>query len=172
MSWIDILIIIILAGGLIEGLLRGLIKEVIGVASVAAGIFVARICGDDVTAWLAEDWEVPVAIASALSYALVFTVISAAFSFAAHILSSLVQAARLNTINRLLGGVAGFAKGLIITLMIVFALSKLDEFKPFISEETKSQSKLYEPAVQLSHACLSITRSQFREEGKDALLGD
>ncbi len=167
MTWIDIVIFAILVGGLLEGFLRGLIKEVIGVLSVAVGIYVSRLFGHDVAIWLNDLWHIQPAIAEAVAYALVFAVISFAVSFASHILSQLVQMAHLSTLNRLLGAAAGFVKALVVALVIVFALSKLDEVKPILSEDTLAQSKLYKPTLQLAHDCLSITRSQFEESGTD-----
>lgn len=166
MSWIDLVIIIILAGCLIEGFLRGLIKELIGVVSVALGIYIARLYGDDMSIWLKE-WEIPAGIADALAYALVFAAISAAVSFAAHVLSELVQMARLSTLNRIFGGVAGLVKGLIVVLIVVFGISKIDQYKPVLSPKTRAASKLYEPMEKLAHDCLYITRSQFGDERTD-----
>ena len=167
MSWIDLSIVIILAGCLIMGFLRGFIKEVIGIVSVAAGLYVSRMFGSDVSIWITDVWELHPAISEAFAYAVVFVVISTAVSLGARLLSELVQAAHLSTLNRLLGGVAGLVKGCIVVLVAVFAISKLDEFKPFMSEDTKTGSPLYSSTIKLSHDCLSITRSQFGGQGEN-----
>lgn len=172
MSWIDILILIILAGGLIEGVLRGFIRSVVGVVSVAAGIYFARLFGDDGAAWVSDTWDLQPLIAEAIAYALIFTVISFAVSLLSRLLGNLVKAAHLSGINRLLGAVVGLLKGVLATLIIVFALGRINEAKPFLSTQTREQSLLFEPTYNLANDCLSLSRSQFGQSGTDDSASD
>lgn len=172
MTWIDLLILIILAGGLVEGILRGFIKEVVGVVSVAAGIYVTRLFGDDGAAWVSETWDLNPMIAEAVAYALIFAVISFAVSLLSRLLGEVVRAAHLSKVNRMLGALVGLLKGAVVMLIIVFALGRIDEAKPFLSDETRSRSHLFQFSYSLANDCLSVTRSQFRQSGADDSASD
>lgn len=166
-SWIDILILIILVGGLIEGALRGFIRSIVGVVSTAVGIYFARMFGQDGAAWLCELWDLHPMLAEAVAYALIFVVISCAVSLLSRLMGELVKAAHLSGLNRLLGAVVGLGKGALAVLIIIFALGRINEAKPFISESVRAQSILYSPTYRLANACLSLTRSQFGQSGAD-----
>lgn len=172
MSWIDILILIILAGGLIEGVLRGFIRSVVGVVSVAVGFYFARLFGEDGAAWISDAWDLQPLIAEAVAYALIFTIISFAASLLSRLLGNLVKAVRLSWLNRLLGAGVGLLKGLLAALIIIFALGRIDEAKPFIPAQEREQSLFFESFYQLANDCLSVTRSQFGQSGTDDSTGD
>jgi len=166
-NWIDLLILIILVGGLVEGVLRGFIRSIVGVVSTACGIYFARLFGQDGAAWVSEAWDVHPLVAEAIAYAIIFAVISFAVSMLSRLLGQLVRAAHLSSLNRMLGAVVGLGKGAIAVLIIVFALGRIDEAKPFLSETTRSESVFFSPTYRLADACLSVTRSQFGQPRAD-----
>ncbi|MBR6017931.1 MAG: CvpA family protein [Paludibacteraceae bacterium] len=172
MNWLDLVILIILAGGLVEGVLRGFIRSVVGVVSVAAGIYMARLCGDDAAAWVADLWDLDPMLAEAIGYALLFTVISFAVSMLSRLMGELVKAAHLSGLNRLLGAGVGLMKGAIVALVIVFALGRIDQAKPFLPADIREHSLLFNPTYRLANDCLSITRSQFGQPRTDDTDGD
>ncbi|MBR3409090.1 MAG: CvpA family protein [Paludibacteraceae bacterium] len=167
MSWIDILILIILVGGLAEGALRGFIKSVVGVVSTAVGIYFARLFGEDGASLLCELWDMHPMVAEALACAIIFVVISFAVSLLSRLMGELVKAAHLSGMNRLLGAAVGLCKGALAVLIIVFALGRICEAKPTLAETARTESLLFSPTYRLANACLSVTRSQFGQSGTD-----
>ena len=118
MTWLDYAVLVVLAASILWGVWRGLVHEVVSVASwvlafLAANMF-AGAMGDLLPATMAPEVRVLV------SFVVVFIVVLIACTIVGHLLSKMMKVAGLGPLDRTLGGVFGLARALVI--LLAFAL--------------------------------------------------
>lgn len=118
MTWLDYAVLVVLAASILWGVWRGLVHEVVSVASwvlafLAANMF-AGAMGDLLPASMAPEVRVLV------SFVVVFIVVLVACTIVGHLLSRMMKVAGLGPLDRTLGGVFGLARALVI--LLAFAL--------------------------------------------------
>ena len=117
---LDIVVVVILLATLILGLIKGLVRQVIGIAAVIAGLILAARYYPQVSsvfggAFASEKW------ASIVGFALIFVVVLAVGGLISYLVCKLL-CGPLRFIDHLLGGVLGLVQGVLICGVIVFAL--------------------------------------------------
>lgn len=159
-SYIDILILLPLLIGLVRGLMRGLVTELVAILAVILGVVGARVWAPDFTAWLQCQFTWPEAVCRVVAYTLLFLAIAIVCNLFGRWFSKLLRVIKLGWLNRLLGGLFGTLKWAIIVLLVILAISTLDERFGFIQPDVKNMSVCYEKTVDIAHDCLSIARSE------------
>jgi len=119
MTWLDYAALVILLASVVWGIWRGLVREVISIASwvlafLGANLFAAPL-GDALPKALPTP-EIRVAVA----FVVVFIAILAVCVLVSRMLSRLVHVAGLGELDRTLGGVFGVVRALLI--LLAFAL--------------------------------------------------
>ena len=119
MNGIDTAILIVTVLSCVFGLWRGLVAEVLALFTWIAALLVARVYGEDLSGLL-----VNVIDNSSVRYAAVFIVIFMVVMLLgrllSHLLSKLLTIAGSKLVDRVLGGVFGLARGVIIVMVILF----------------------------------------------------
>ena len=118
MTLFDHTVLTVTGFSVLLGLLRGFTREVIALASWALAFLAASIYGSDAAALLArqipdDSWRVLAAVAA------VFFVVLIVMSLIALMMSKLIKSAGLGFEDRLLGGLFGLARGLLVVLVFV-----------------------------------------------------
>ncbi|HEX9184896.1 MAG TPA: CvpA family protein [Burkholderiales bacterium] len=118
MTWLDYAVLVVLAASILWGVWRGLVHEVVSVASwvlafLAANMF-AGAMGDLLPASMAPEVRVLV------SFIVVFIVVLIACTIVGNLLTKVMKVAGLGPLDRTLGGVFGLARALVI--LLAFAL--------------------------------------------------
>jgi membrane protein required for colicin V production len=118
MTWLDYAVLVVLVASILWGVWRGLVHEVVSVASwvlafLAANMF-AGAMADLLPASMAPEVRVLV------SFVVVFIVVLIACTIVGHVLSKMMKVAGLGPLDRTLGGVFGLARALVI--LLAFAL--------------------------------------------------
>ncbi len=119
MNWVDGIILGILGLSVLIGLLRGLVAEVLSLAIWVAAFVVATLFGPDVAALFENMISLSVARIG-LGYAICFfgvLLIGAILRFAAR---RLIWSTGLTGIDRLLGVLFGFVRGVLVVTLVVF----------------------------------------------------
>ncbi len=118
MTLIDYAVLAIAGVSIALGLIRGLSRELISLAAWAVAFVAAGALGGDVAPLLAR--QIADESARALAgVAVVFFVALIAMSVIAMLVSRLVRSAGLGAEDRVLGGLFGFARGLMVVLALV-----------------------------------------------------
>lgn len=116
--WVDVLWLTVLALSVVLGLLRGVVQEIMSVLGW-------------LVAWLAaQAWSAPVAhqipglpqgssLQKALGFMMTFVVVLLCWRMLGWLLQKIVQATPLAPIDRLLGGVFGLVRGVLIVMVMV-----------------------------------------------------
>lgn len=130
---LDTALLIILLFFSVKGLIRGLVQEVAGLLGVAAGIVLARTFSAQFAPVLSQ-YGVSPGFAPMLSMALLFLAGILAVGLAAHALHRMLESAFAGGIDRMLGLLAGLAKGLIFAGVIGYIAVRLLPNVPVVKE--------------------------------------
>jgi len=131
LPWIDLAIAAVLVISVLLGVWRGVVSEVLSLISWIAAFFAARLWGTGLAQILAQ-WSVPPhdpLLRGALALVLIFIATLLLFTLLSKLLTGLLRAVGLGSLDRLLGGVFGGARGLIVLwfLVLIAGLTELPQ---------------------------------------------
>ena len=136
MNETDTAIMIVTGISCLFGLWRGLIKEVLSLLTWVAAILVARVYSEYL-ATLLVDLIDSSSIRYVTAFSILFVVVMMLGTLMNHFMSKVINITGLKFADRLLGGVFGVARGVVIVLVILFVTGV------FVSEtEQWQQSRL------------------------------
>jgi len=150
MNYIDIILLILLAWGIIQGLRNGLVHEVASLAALVLGIWGAVRFSDLTAGWLIDQFNFTGKYLHLVAFAITFVGIVVAVHFVAKIVDKLVAAVALGWFNRLLGAIFGMLKIALIISVLLVILNTIDRKAHFLPEEKTDDSFLYEPLSGLA----------------------
>lgn len=165
MNYIDITIGVLLVFGIIRGLYKGFFVEVASLVALVLGIYCAihfaYVLGDYMAGYL--DWE-PRYINLA-AFILIFCGVIIAVSLAGKLLTKIADFAALGLLNRILGGVFGGLKVVVILGAIIIFFEATDNVMSFVSAQKKRNSVLYGPVRELGETMFFYVLRESREAG-------
>jgi membrane protein required for colicin V production len=142
MNWLDIVILCIAGAGLVKGLVDGVIKQIVSLVALVAGIF---FCGK-MADWLnnlMSSWGLPEIGSSILSHVLGFLIIVGVLILIGEIMHRVIDATPLSILNHLGGGFFGFILTLLFISLIFNLLEIIDPHSALIPNEAKVESHFY-----------------------------
>ncbi|REE83440.1 membrane protein required for colicin V production [Lutibacter oceani] len=150
MNTFDIIIAALLIFGFIRGLTKGLFVEVASLVALIAGIYGAIHFSFFVGNFLANrvSWEER--YITIVSFAITFAIIVLVIGLLGKLFTKIADFASLGLINKILGGGFGALKIGLILSIVLLVFTKLNDTIPFISDEQKETSILYEPVKNLA----------------------
>jgi membrane protein required for colicin V production len=163
MNWIDFIIIALLAFGLIQGFIDGLIIEIAKLAALILGIWGAiHFSGwtaDKLYGWfdMQETWT------GVVAFAITFVVIVLCINLLGRLLDTIVKSVSLGFVVKSLGAVFGVIKTALILSVVFVFLNTIDEKRHFLPSATIEKSYLYNPIADLVPSIFPIV------EGGDLL---
>ena len=137
MVWIDIVIIIIVIGLIIHGIATGLIRSAFDIA----GLFFGYI--------FAVSYSAAIKIPQVLAFLLIFIGVVLVISIAGRIVSKLVHVTPIGIIDRILGGVLGLIKGVVICFVFLLVVMLIRKDTTILSE-SHIASQIAETGLQVS----------------------
>lgn len=149
MTVLDIIILILLLLGLINGFRKGFFVEVASLVALIAGVYGAIHFSNFAAEFLMEkvDWnEKSVNITA---FIITFVVIVLLIALAGKALTKLADFAALGILNKLLGGIFGFLKTAVILSVVLLIFDILNANIPFTEEKDLEDSTLYDPVKSL-----------------------
>ena len=156
MNYIDIIIIIVLALGMIGGFINGLVKEVASLAALILGIWGAIRFSSFTAGRLYDYFDMAGKYVGIISFLITFGIIVIIIHFIGLLVDKLMEAVALGFINRLLGIVFGLFKSVLIMSVIFVVLNVIDARRPFLPKEKIEQSMLYSPISDIAPAIFPI----------------
>ena len=163
MSVIDIILGGLLLYGLIKGLWRGLFVELASLVSLIAGIFVALkfsgFIADIISGHVS--WE-PRYI-SITAFLITFIAVVVGIILLAKFCTKLADFASLGLLNRILGGVFGVLKMVLILSVSLNFFLKINSTNIFAKKETLDESILFYPMLEISNTIFPILEDWFKE---------
>lgn len=159
MTAIDIIILVLLAAGLVHGMMVGAIRQVASivgiVAAFALSVQLMRPVGESVVHSLG--WSE--SIAPITGFMLVFIGVMLTFFIVGRMLERLLEALQLSVLNRALGGALGGFKAALL-LSVAFLLLAETELLPADEQE---ESMLYDPVADVLPETWEIVSEQVPE---------
>lgn len=119
MNGVDTAILIVTTLSCAFGLWRGLIKEVLSLLTWIAALLVARVYSEVLSGLLVNVIDSS-SVRYVAAFAIIFVVVMMLGTLLNHLMSKLLTVTGLKLADRLLGGVFGVARGVIIVLVILF----------------------------------------------------
>lgn len=150
MTYLDIIILLPVVYGIVRGIMRGLVREVFALVGIILGVVVARIYADSVTVWLGQIITIEATLLKPVAAFIIFIVVAVVCNVLAMLLTKLMKFISLGWLNRLIGGVFGAVKWILILTVIVAFVDILDGVLHFIRPELKENSPVWTYALQLA----------------------
>jgi len=167
-GWLDIVLAVILLALFIAGLVRGLIKEVIGLAAIIIGFILAARYYLYFADLIGRVIHHP-GVAKFLGFIFVFLVVLAVGSLIGFLLSKIMKGP-LKFANHLLGGLVGLLEGILVCGVLIFALLAFP-----VRKDALLQSKLAPYCYGLTRAMIHLIpqdlKDQFKAAYQDLLKG-
>jgi membrane protein required for colicin V production len=167
MNWLDIVIILILAGGLFSGLKNGFVGELASLAGLVLGIW-AAIRFSWWTADILEGMGLKFSLMPVISFIVTFLIVAIIMQVLAKIVSHLLEAISLNWINKIAGMAAGVFKAAVFVSVILLVLDSVREDHPIIPESVRTKSVLYEPVSEIVPTLLPFLKLEELVKGAKA----
>ena len=146
MNYLDIVIVIPLLYGMIKGFSNGLIKEITGLLGLFIGVYIAINFSSYLNPKVTEFLKGHEKIVPIISFAVLFIVSVISIKILGYIIDQFAKAIALGFVSRLLGGVFGLLK-IVVILSILFSLTR--EYK-LIDRQTQENSILLIPLQRIS----------------------
>lgn len=148
MNWVDGIILGILALSVLIGLMRGLVAEVLSLVIWVAAFVVATLFGPTVAAWFDHMISVS-AVRLSLGYAICFIGVLLIGAIVRFGVRRLIWTTGLSGIDRLLGLVFGFVRGVLVVTLAVFLVGLTS-----LTRESWWQHSFLRPQFQTAAAWL------------------
>lgn len=150
MNFLDLILLTPIIFGIGRGLYKGLINELASLVSLALAVFLAYQYSDVLFQFLSSYIEDAGQGTKLLSYALIFIVTSIVVLLIAKALTKLLKLVALGLMNRILGGIFGGLKFLLILLILVHIGNPIMESQDIYQKETFQNSSLYPQFLEMS----------------------
>jgi len=164
MNSVDIILGIILLLAFYSGFKKGLFVTLASLIGIIAGVFGALYFSDFAGGYISNWFSWSDQTTKWVSFAVTFLAIVLVISMAGKFLTKIADFAMLGLLNKLLGGVFGTLQYafIISVLFLFFNSSNITGY--VISEEKKSESKLYGPVASLAPLIIPRVIDKFRSE--------
>ncbi|WP_223551739.1 CvpA family protein [Aestuariivivens sp. NBU2969] len=149
MSFLDIVIVVLILFGIINGFIKGLFVEVASIVALIAGVYGAVHFSNFAAKFLSERVEWDEKTINITAFAITFIIIVLAITLAGKALTKLANLAALGLLNRLLGAIfGGFKYALIISVLLII-FDKVNNSVSYMSDDDLEKSVLYKPVKSL-----------------------
>ena len=143
MNYLDIILVIPLLWGLYKGFSKGLIIEAASLIALGLAVWGAIKFHDFLSTWMQNSLSWTSKYLPLLSFAFIFIGVLLVVFGIAKLIEKLVKAVSLGFINKLGGAIFGILKFGLLLSMIIFFLETINKSIPFIPQEIKNKSLLY-----------------------------
>lgn len=158
MEVIDIIILVLIGVGVIQGLMKGSIKQLAAIVGFIVGLLLARALFATVAEYLAPALRTSITIAQILSFILIWVAVPIGCSLIASVLTKALDVINLGWLNRLAGAMLGAVKIMLLVGLGIYVLEYIDPKSEMITETTKGASVLYNPMKEFVNQCLPVIK--------------
>jgi len=145
MNWLDIVFIVIMGASLVFGIVKGLVRQVIGLAAVVLGLILASLYYQGLAEIIGKVVHDKL-LGNFLGFLAVFFLVLAAGALLGHLISKSMKGP-LAFANRFFGGLFGLLKAVLICGVIVFAMTAFSLARPAVESS------------RLAPVCLGVARA-------------
>ncbi len=160
MNVIDIIVLVILAYALYEGIREGLIIQGLSFVGIALGIWLGARYGDEAVSLFGIEGE----LSAVWGFVLVLVASIIVVAIAGHVIRRVMKFAGFAFLDNILGALLSICKYLLILSMLFSAFDIINNSFSMVDDKQFEQSKLYRPIANISHwatPAWSWTQQQF-----------
>ncbi|MFH0777432.1 MAG: CvpA family protein [Candidatus Eisenbacteria bacterium] len=128
MNWLDVTIIVICVVGVVQGLVKGFVRQALSLLGLIFAVIIAFRYHDFFGRYLSTWIDVPVA-QTIISFVIILVIVLLLFKLIGLAARSAIEAINIGWIDRIAGGAFGFVKSLLI-VAVLFALFVICTDKP------------------------------------------
>lgn len=147
---LDILLILPLAYGAIQGFRKGLIFEVTVLVALLAGVYGGYKFSGYASVFLAEKFNISSRLLPSVSFLVVFLLLLLAILGIGKMVELLISITPAGIMNRIAGMMLGLVKWAILVSLTLYVIYPFDQKYRLIPEETKTSSVLYQPVSKVA----------------------
>lgn len=164
MNWFDLFVIVLLIIAFIRGYRKGLIMQLVGLASIVlAAIFGGNLAAK-ILPWINETLNLSPGFAGVLSFVIAFGIIASVISLIGVLLQKFIDVVFLSFFNRILGSVIAIGTMMVFLSIILNLVLMLDTNESFIKEEIKEESFFFERVEAVVPAIVPYLNQDFMED--------
>lgn len=163
MHFIDILIIICLGYGIIQGLWKGFFYEMAGFVSLGLGIFIAIQFSNLTHQIIESKLNVHGDQLRIIAFVITFILAVVGIKFSAKFLTQVTKFATMGIFNTILGGVFGGLKMLLFLSIVLNIFTKLNQKEGIMTHESVAKSKTFVPVTEVAKKVYPILDEWFPE---------
>ena len=153
MNWLDYVLLAIIVVTAVVGIVKGFIRQVVGLVAVIAGLVLAVVYYEQM-AHVFQTFVKNQLVSNFLGFLLIFVIVLVAGAILGHLITK-AMVGPLAFVNRLFGAIFGLVKAVLICGILVFALVSFEVAKPAVETSV------------LAPACLGVTRAVVNLVPKD-----
>ena len=158
MNYIDIILAIILVTGIVRGFMKGFVYEVAVLGALFLGVYAAFKLSHILTPWLSKAGDFSPGTAGFAASLILFLLVVFGIIFLAKLFTGLADMAALGIFNKILGGMFGLAKHILVLSVFIYFFNQLDTRHHFISTDKKAESRLYYPVMKVAPALFPLMK--------------
>lgn len=163
MNAIDLLILILLVGGLLRGLYKGLFLEVASLIGFICALYGAFHFAHLTNPYL-EDWTQLSGTSLYLTaFLITFFVIAFGIHLLGKLLTKLASISAMGWLNRILGGLFGVAKMFLVAAALSLLTYTVNEEVDVVDQELLDRSKWYQVTLKCGQSLFQMATEDFQE---------
>lgn len=143
-SILDGFILIVLAGGLLRGVMVGAVRQITSLVGLLVAFLFALQFMRPIGELIATVFNLTETIGLIVSFVVVFVGVQLIFVLLARLIEQVLETLSLTLINRAAGGAVGGFKAVLLLSLLFLVLAAMN----VPSEETREKSRLYDPVAQ------------------------
>lgn len=143
MGTLDIILLICFVPALVRGIQKGFIEQVISLASIFIGAWMAYRFAEPLSVWLTQFINVEPRILGVASFAIVVVITVLLLTLLGKLLSKTLSLASLGFVNRLLGVVFALLKAALMIGLTIFVFDTLNAKWNIVNPEVLDSSVIY-----------------------------
>jgi len=143
MGTLDIILLLFFIPAVVRGISKGFIEQLVGIASIIIGAWLAFKFTEPVSAWLGGYLSWDSSVLNIVAFVLIALVISLVLKLIGNLISSLLKDLSLGFVNRILGLVFSLLKTALVIGLIIYLFDGLNSKITLVNPETLSASVIY-----------------------------
>jgi membrane protein required for colicin V production len=151
MNLLDLIILIPIVWLCIRGISKGFIIELASLIGLVLGILAAYYFSGYVQDFLKDYFTVKEQTLKVIAYIAIFLVVMIIAYLVGKAIEKVVDMVAMGWLNKLLGGIIGLAKGVVLVGIIFFIIEIADKGERVIKPQVKEKSMFYQPLMQVVH---------------------
>lgn len=164
MNWFDVTVSIILLVACINGYRKGLIMQIVGLATVIlAAIFGGRFA-HTILPEINKLFSTSPEIAKVLSFVVAFAAIAIGLSLVGRLLQRFIDVVLLSFVNRLLGVLVAAGTVMVFLSIVLNLVLMLDKNEQLVNKKTKEESFFFERVEAVVPAIVPYLQRELWEE--------